>query len=122
MKINIQWQGKEKIVHAQWIRGQLWYHLDGETRIWEPVTSKRASTVAKKDQIVSPMPGKVTKVLKSVGEKVLSGDVVLVLEAMKMEYSMKAEVDGVIEHISVKTGEQTILGKVLAKIRSSEKK
>ncbi len=117
MKITVQYQGQEKIVEAEWIRGQFWYHLNGETRVWEPASQKRGTGKVKKDQIVSPMPGKVTKVLKTVGQAVLAGEVVLVLEAMKMEYSMKAEVDGIIDEISVKTGEQTTLGKVLVKIR-----
>lgn len=117
MKVTVSFKGKEIAVEAQWIRGQLWYHLDGQTRIWEPPSQKRNSAQSKKDQIVAPMPGKVTKVLKKVGDSVIAGDVVLVLEAMKMEYSMKSEVSGVIESISVKSGEQTILGKVLAKVK-----
>lgn len=121
MKIALQFQGKEKIVESQWIRGQLWYHLDGETRVWEPASSRTRAGKAKNDQIISPMPGKVTKVLRSVGEQVRVGDVVLVLEAMKMEYSMKAEVDGMIEDISVIAGEQTVLGKILVKIKTLPK-
>lgn len=117
MKVLISYKGKEISVEAQWIRGQLWYHLDGVTRVWEPPSQKRNSVQAKKDQIVAPMPGKVTKVLKKVGDQVQAGDVVLVLEAMKMEYSMKSEVSGVIESVSVAPGEQTILGKVLAKVK-----
>lgn len=117
MKITVPFKGKEIAVEAQWLRGQLWIHLDGETRIWEPPSQRRNAAKAKKDQIISPMPGKVTKVLRKVGDPIKSGEVVLVLEAMKMEYSMKAEVDGVIEQISVTPGEQTMLGKVLVKIK-----
>ncbi len=54
--------------------------------------------------IKSPMPGLVLKVNKKAGEKVKTGESLLVLEAMKMENNLKSLTDGIIKEIKVKTG------------------
>ena len=51
--------------------------------------------------IEAPMPGKIIKVFKSVGEKVKKGEAVIIMEAMKMENEMKAPYDGVITDVFV---------------------
>ena len=62
------------------------------------------------------MPGKITKILKVQGEIVAAGDVILVMEAMKMEYTLKAERAGVVSGLTCSLGEQVSLGKKLAHI------
>ena len=52
----------------------------------------------------SPMPGNVFKVECSVGQQVKAGDVLVVLEAMKMEIEVSAPVDGTVKAIAVSTG------------------
>lgn len=54
----------------------------------------------------SPMPGKILKVEKKNGDKVSKGDILIVMEAMKMEHSIKAPYDGVIKKITFKVGDQ----------------
>lgn len=56
--------------------------------------------------MISPMPGKILKILKSEGETVSKGDAILVMEAMKMEHTIKASADGKIEKIFFKEGDQ----------------
>jgi biotin carboxyl carrier protein len=51
------------------------------------------------------------------GKSVRAGDVVVVLEAMKMEIEVKAAVSGVIEEIAVAVGSQVKAGQALARIR-----
>jgi biotin carboxyl carrier protein len=51
------------------------------------------------------------------GKSVRAGDVVVVLEAMKMEIEVKAAVSGVIEEIAVAVGSQVKAGQTLARIR-----
>jgi len=52
--------------------------------------------------IESPMPGKIVKLLKSVGDQVKEGEAIMIMEAMKMENEMKAPYDGVINKIFVR--------------------
>ena len=64
--------------------------------------------------VVSPLPGLVLRVNKKVGDKVASGEIVLVLESMKMENPIAAPAAGVLTAINVKQGEQVQAGKALA--------
>lgn len=54
--------------------------------------------------IKSPMPGLVLKILKGVGDNISEGETVMILEAMKMENEIKANVDGIITEIHVSEG------------------
>jgi 3-methylcrotonyl-CoA carboxylase alpha subunit len=56
-------------------------------------------------EIVSPMPGKVVKINVKEGQPVKKGELLLVVEAMKMENNIVSPKDGIIEKINVKTGE-----------------
>ncbi|MCD4695162.1 MAG: acetyl-CoA carboxylase biotin carboxylase subunit [Bacteroidales bacterium] len=56
-------------------------------------------------EIVSPMPGKVIKINISDGQKIKKGDVLLVVEAMKMENNIVAPKDGKVETVKVKAGD-----------------
>ena len=58
------------------------------------------------NSIKSPMPGVVIKIIAEVGMEVKKGDVLIVVEAMKMENSLVAPRDGVVEAINVATGDQ----------------
>jgi len=55
--------------------------------------------------IVSPMPGRIIKIAVSEGDSILKGDLLLVVEAMKMENSIMSPGDGVVETISVSVGD-----------------
>lgn len=59
---------------------------------------------SKVNQIKAPMPGMVLNVLVNEGTEVKKGDVLLVLEAMKMENMLKSPTDGVIKKIAVQKG------------------
>jgi acetyl/propionyl-CoA carboxylase alpha subunit len=70
--------------------------------------------------IRSPMPGKVTLVAVQAGQAVEKGQLLLVLEAMKMEHSMTAPFAGVVAEVLVSEGGQTTEGALLARISGSE--
>ncbi|MBP2629768.1 MAG: biotin/lipoyl attachment protein [Firmicutes bacterium] len=66
--------------------------------------------------IKAPMPGKVNKVNIKVGDKVAKGDILMFLEAMKMQNEIAASVDGVIKVVNVSNDENVKPGQVLAVI------
>jgi 3-methylcrotonyl-CoA carboxylase alpha subunit len=66
--------------------------------------------------MVSPMPGKILKIIKKVGEIVKKGEPILIMEAMKMEHTIKASVDGKIEKMFYKVGDQVPAKVELVKI------
>lgn len=65
-------------------------------------------------KVESPMPGKILAVKKSVGDAVKSGDVILILEAMKMENEIVAPQDGTVASINVSVGDSVESGATLA--------
>jgi glutaconyl-CoA/methylmalonyl-CoA decarboxylase subunit gamma len=54
--------------------------------------------------VTSPMPGKIIAVKCSQGQAVKRGDVLIILEAMKMEQEIKAKADGIVAEIKVAEG------------------
>ena len=64
------------------------------------------------------MPGQVIGMLVELGQTVHGGDPVVVLEAMKMEHTLRAPRDGTIAAVHVRIGDQTQLGAVLLEIRA----
>jgi len=57
-------------------------------------------------QVGAPMPGVISGLQVKVGDKVSAGDVLLSIEAMKMETAIHAELDGVVAEVTVKPGDQ----------------
>jgi biotin carboxyl carrier protein len=66
-----------------------------------------------KGGFMAPMPGKVVKVHVKDGEAVKAGQVLLVLEAMKMEQATRSPADGVVKKVMVREGEQVTAGQIL---------
>jgi biotin carboxyl carrier protein len=68
--------------------------------------------------IVAPMPGTILRVEAEVGAKVIKGQTLLVLEAMKMENEIQAPSDGVVQEINVSQGVSVNAGDVLIVLSS----
>ena len=64
----------------------------------------------------APMPGKVVRVLVSVGDAVDAGDPLVVLEAMKMEMTLRAEIGGTVATVGAGAGRMVEAGAVLVEI------
>ena len=67
-------------------------------------------------QITSPMPGQVISVNVTPGERVATGTVVAVVEAMKMEHALHAPSDGVVTSVLVRSGDQVALGQIMIEL------
>ncbi len=66
--------------------------------------------------IVAPLPGRITDVLVAEGDTVTKNQPLMILEAMKMEHTMVAARDGVIDALNVATGDQVAEGALLISI------
>ena len=102
---------------------QIWLAGDGRAVALE---ERREAPVRPVDEhsgaaeLVSPMPGSVVAVGVSDGDSVSAGTVVVAVEAMKMEHSLTAPVDGVVQ-LLVAVGDQVKVGQPLAKIIATTK-
>lgn len=125
MEIKVRHNGVDIKAEAQIMKDMLWVHYNGRTFA---VDAQPASSRSKRnksgggssDKVLAPMPGKVTKILVNQGQEITKGQAVLVMEAMKMEYTLKAEIAGKIEKIECQTGDQVVLGKLLVKIEAAK--
>lgn len=79
-----------------------------------PVKPVGASGAQGSSKVNSPMPGKILNVSVSVGQSVKKGDVLVVLEAMKMENEIVAPKDGTVASVNVSVGVSVESGDVLA--------
>ncbi len=66
---------------------------------------RETNTSPAEDAVYSPMPGRVIKVNKITGDNVLKGEVMVVVESMKMENSIQAPADGIVKSMEVRVGE-----------------
>ena len=81
-----------------------------------PAAAPAAPVAGDGTKVPSPMPGTILSVAVSVGQAVKSGDVLMVLEAMKMENDIVAPCDGTVKQILVSKGATVNTDDVLAVI------
>lgn len=86
-----------------------WVHVNGQTMQFE-VIEPGASSSDDEGGLSAPMPGKILEVHVSEGQSVKSGDVLMIMEAMKMEHKIVASSDGKVEAIHFKEGDQVPQG------------
>lgn len=119
-RIRIEHDGREINVMAEKIAGKLWFHLDGVTHVYEPMAAKKEAKAAQtSDRIEAPMPGKILRVEANVGDMVKAGQVVVVMEAMKMEYTLAATHATEIKEVGCKVGEQVRVGQILVRFKDA---
>jgi acetyl-CoA/propionyl-CoA carboxylase, biotin carboxylase, biotin carboxyl carrier protein len=105
---------------AKWLHAfdgdSLWLSNGEQTwRLTEVASpsARQAKAQAGAVEVRSPMPGTVLVVDVAPGEEVTLGQHLLVVEAMKMEYAVRAAADGVVQDVLVKAGEQVAMGQLL---------
>ncbi len=76
----------------------------------------KAAIPAGANTATAPMPGTIVRVDVGVGDTVKKGDVLVVLEAMKMENDICAPVDGKVVAVSVEKGQSVVADEVLVTI------
>jgi biotin carboxyl carrier protein len=103
---------RKRIVESPDIFGSKKVNLYKKSNINDPhenssehMHSSLSQTGGLKEGILAPMPGKVVMVNKKVGDDVKPGDVLVILEAMKMENEITSDKEGKITEVRVKEGD-----------------
>jgi 3-methylcrotonyl-CoA carboxylase alpha subunit len=107
--------GSVHLAHAAKTGDVWWVHLNGHTFRWERMEAG-ASTKANDGGLTAPMPGKVLEVFVEVGQTVIAGEALMVLEAMKMEHRIVATSDGLVTAVHFKANDQVSQGAPLLSI------
>jgi biotin carboxyl carrier protein len=94
-----------------------WTIAVGEAPRRNPHSGGRQGSPPTSDgRVTSQMPGKVLDVRVKQGDTVAQGDVLLVLEAMKMEHAMTAPIAGTVKSLAHEAGARVMPGELLAEI------
>lgn len=93
--------GKPIEAHVARNGDEIYVQLDGEVWLTEAINAIDAVSSASAGQgsIIAPMPGVVVSVAVAIGDRVLAGQSLVVIESMKLQTSISAEYDGVIAEI-----------------------
>ena len=94
--------------------------IDGKNYKVESAMAALSKKSGAEGNMTSPMPGKILKVMVSAGEKVTSGQGLLVMEAMKMDHTIKAPQDGVVSAVHYKEGDLVDGGVELLEMEANE--
>ncbi len=81
---------------------------------------RKKSQSSTPDLILAQMPGKITKVFVKEGDSVVQGQPLLVMEAMKMEYTLKSDLNTTVEKVHVTLGQQMTVGASLIQLKKVE--
>lgn len=95
---------------------EIW--LDGRTyKIESPAAKSRShQSSANQNQLEASMPGTILDIKAAVGEAVKAGDVLVLMESMKMEMTLEAPRDGTVAEVLCQKGQRVELGAVLVRL------
>jgi geranyl-CoA carboxylase alpha subunit len=99
-------------------RSVVYLEIDGDAMAAAEVTPLRdgGRGAAADGRLLSPMPGRVIRIAAEVGQTVRAGEILVVVEAMKMEHEIAAAVAGTVAEIQVAVDDQVTSRQVLARI------
>lgn len=99
--------GRQRVAYATRAAGATWVFLDGEVTVIGTTTPSSARTVAADEQasLAAPMPATVVAIAVQPGQKVAAGDVLIRLEAMKMELPVRSPRDATVVAVKCREGE-----------------
>jgi biotin carboxyl carrier protein len=108
---SISFDGQSKTVHVAQSDDSIYVHIDGRIirlgKIRDDAQKFSAAGLefGAKDEIKTPMPGKVVKLLVSEGESVESGQALVIVESMKMENEIKSPTKGKVKSVNFAAGD-----------------
>jgi 3-methylcrotonyl-CoA carboxylase alpha subunit len=100
--------GIRRVAYAARDGGRTWVFIDGRTYVVEPDTreaSERPHAADDQMALAAPMPATVLAIKVTPGQEVAAGDLLVLLEAMKMEVPIKAPRAGRVKSVACREGE-----------------
>jgi 3-methylcrotonyl-CoA carboxylase alpha subunit len=114
---EIRVDGRRFRIEAARDGNRIWVWCEGRVYEFEQSRGSRAAAAdPHHGSLAAPMPGRVRRLVAAEGSRVARGDVLLVLEAMKMEHAIRAPHDGILERFHVAEGDLVEAGVDLAEL------
>ena len=113
-------RGRRRVAVVSALGDERWVTIDGHTHHFLAVRDARAGAPQSAGNLEAPMPGRVLDVRVREGDVVQAGDVLLVVEAMKMEHAIKAPKAGVVASIAARVDEMVTAGTPLVQLDDVE--
>ena len=119
--------GKDQKIISEIIDKKVWFKIGEQIFAYDVIELSQSSHTTSKalekspDKVKAPMPGKITKVFVSEGQTVKKGDALIVMEAMKMEYTLKSDIEATVEKVNAKVNDQVTLGSLLIQLKGLSK-
>jgi biotin carboxyl carrier protein len=82
----------------------------------KPELTESSTATSADRELRAPMTGRIVKVAATAGAAVRAGQILVILEAMKMEYRLVAPRDGTVEEVGCKEGDRVDLGHVVVRL------
>ena len=114
-RIMVQLDGRSRIAHSAKVGDVWWVHIDGHIFCIEKTEAGSADGDSD-GGMTAPMPGKILEVKVADGQTVEAGELLLVMEAMKMEHRIVAPTDGVVAKVNFSMGDQVQQGDILVEM------
>ena len=104
------------------VKGQLYCSIEGRSALFKDliILDGLVDEAVGGGRVIAPMHGLLLDVLVAPGDQVVVGQVLAVLEAMKMHYEISAEIDGTVMDVSAVTGNQVATDDLLVEIAALE--
>lgn len=112
-EVEVEEMGAQNFIPTQTTNTPISPEVAQQPKPQQQPKQKNSGTVGKQ-KITSPMPGTIISINKKPGDKIQKGDVIMILEAMKMENEIIAPEDGVITSIDTSEGASVNTGDILA--------
>jgi acetyl/propionyl-CoA carboxylase alpha subunit len=118
---SLQIDGARQVIAFAAISGDMrWVFLDGQVFTFEvEQPARRRRSGGHHASLTAPMPATVRKVATRPGASVSRGDILIVLEAMKMELPVRAIADGIVKGVNCREGEMVKPGQQLVEMESA---
>ncbi len=115
--------GVKLVAQFMWLkRGQLHCSIQGRGAFFKDliILDGAIDEAVGGGRVIAPMHGLLLEVLVKSGDEVVKGQTLAILEAMKMHYEIKAEIDGIVEEVSAVAGKQVAADDVLIEINQDQ--
>jgi geranyl-CoA carboxylase alpha subunit len=118
-RLSVDCDGEIKTANVYAEAGRVQVHLDGRDALFEDITYAPAEPkgAGGANVVRAPMAGRIIKVAAEPGQTVAKNQVLVILEAMKMEHELKAAADGVVDTVAAKPGDQVAIRQTLVTLK-----